>query len=109
MNKVSQYVTWEGVGNKDCGQGQSGGCKLKYDEVCKGKILKIPAGRLFQGHDCDSPEVGPVLGPGERDRELKGQSTVTKEKRSRREGAGGIGSCGQWKLVSSYAKSVKDL
>lgn len=45
----------EGVGNKECWQGQSGACKLKYDEVCKGQILKIPAGRPFQGNDCDSP------------------------------------------------------
>lgn len=67
------------MGNKECWQGQSGGCKLKYHEVCKGKILKTPAGRLFQGNECDSPEVDPVLIPGERDRELRGQSIVAKE------------------------------
>lgn len=39
--------------------------------------MKIPAGRPFQGNDCDNPEVGPVLVPGER--ELRGQSIVAKE------------------------------
>lgn len=41
--------------------------------------MKTPAGRLFQGNECDSPEVDPVLIPGERDRELRGQSIVAKE------------------------------
>lgn len=69
-----------GGGDKECWQEQSGGCKLKYHEVCKGKILKkTPAGRLFQGNECDSPEVDPVLIPGERDRELRGQRIVVKE------------------------------
>lgn len=41
--------------------------------------MKIPAGRPFQDNDCDNPEVGPVLVPGERNRELRGQSIVAKE------------------------------
>lgn len=39
--------------------------------------MRIPAGRPFPGNACDCPEVGPVLVPGERDKDVRGQSIVS--------------------------------